>query len=89
MVNGWKHEFDFIFIDGDHEYAAVRKDFEDWLTLIAPGGYISFHDSAPVTSIPGSFEGWEGPIRLVKELKHDSRIEFIETQDSISVFKKK
>ncbi len=88
VVKTWQHAFDFIFIDGDHEYGAVRQDFEDWVSRIAQGGYIAFHDSAPVTSIPGAFEGWEGPIRLVKELKRDPRVVFVETQDSISVFRK-
>ncbi len=84
----WKEKFDFIFIDGDHAYEAVLKDFEDWFPLIEPNGIISFHDSAPVTSIPGAFAGWPGPTRLVAELKNDPRVEFLETQDSLSVFKK-
>jgi len=89
VAQGWNKPFDFIFIDGDHAYEAVRKDFEDWLPLLASGGYVSFHDSAPVTSIPGAFAGWPGPIQLIVELKKDDRVEFIETQDSLSVFKKK
>lgn len=89
VSKNWNKPFDFIFIDGDHEYGAVKQDFEEWFRLIVSGGFIAFHDSAPVTSIPGAFEGWAGPIRLVKELKEHPGLEFLETQDSLSVFRKK
>lgn len=85
----WKEKFDFIFIDGDHNYQAVKQDFEDWLPFLVPGGIISFHDSAPVVSMPGAFSGWPGPIKLVNELRNDQRVEFIEVKDSLSVFRKK
>lgn len=39
-----KREFDFIFIDGDHSYEAVKKDFEMALDLCVVGGRIVFHD---------------------------------------------
>lgn len=35
---------DFLFIDGDHTYAGVRRDFEIWSELVTPGGYVAFHD---------------------------------------------
>lgn len=36
--------FDFIFIDGDHSYEGVKKDFELYKKLLSPRGYIGFHD---------------------------------------------
>ncbi|HAB16156.1 MAG TPA: class I SAM-dependent methyltransferase [Verrucomicrobiota bacterium] len=35
---------DFVFIDGDHRYAAVRADIEAWLPKVKPGGWIGGHD---------------------------------------------
>jgi predicted O-methyltransferase YrrM len=35
---------DFLFIDGDHSYAGVKKDFEDFASLVRPGGIVAFHD---------------------------------------------
>lgn len=35
---------DFLFIDGDHTYAGVKNDFEQYGALVAPGGMIAFHD---------------------------------------------
>ena len=33
-----------LFIDADHSYEGVRRDFELWSPLVAPGGLIIFHD---------------------------------------------
>jgi cephalosporin hydroxylase len=35
---------DFLFIDGDHTYAGVKRDFEIWSELVTPGGHVAFHD---------------------------------------------
>jgi predicted O-methyltransferase YrrM len=43
---------DFLFIDGDHTYEGVKKDFEMYSPLVRKGGAIAFHDIAkhPSTS---------------------------------------
>lgn len=38
---------DFLFIDGDHSYAGVKRDFELYAPLVRPGGIIAFHDIVP------------------------------------------
>ena len=35
---------DFLFIDGDHTYDGVRRDFDDYGAFVAPGGIIAMHD---------------------------------------------
>jgi len=35
---------DFLFIDGDHSYEGVKKDFEMYSPLVKRGGIIAFHD---------------------------------------------
>jgi predicted O-methyltransferase YrrM len=37
---------DVLFIDGDHRYAGIKKDFELWSPLVRSGGVILFHDIA-------------------------------------------
>jgi predicted O-methyltransferase YrrM len=89
LAKNWTKPFDFIFIDGDHNYEAVKQDFEDWLPLLTPFGIVAMHDSAAVTSGEADFAGWSGPIRLVGELMSDPRVEYVETRDSLTVFRKK
>ena len=92
VIKGFKEKFDFIFIDGDHNYDSVKKDFIEWFPLLEKGGYVAFHDSGPVTSIEADFKGWDGCIRIVGEIKEkfyfENQIEWVENVDTINVFKK-
>ena len=40
---------DVLFIDGDHSYEGVKKDFELYSLLVKKGGIIAFHDIVPGT----------------------------------------
>lgn len=40
-------EYDLIFIDGDHSYEGVKKDFYLYKDLLSTRGYIIFHDIDP------------------------------------------
>lgn len=35
---------DFVFIDADHSYGAVRQDIKDWKPKVKPGGWLGGHD---------------------------------------------
>lgn len=35
---------DLLFIDGDHSYDGISKDFEMYSPLVKKGGIIAFHD---------------------------------------------
>ena len=39
-----KKSIDFLFIDGDHTYEGVKKDFEMYSPLVRNNGIIAFHD---------------------------------------------
>lgn len=49
---------ELLFIDGSHEYSAVKEDFHDWIPKVVDGGMVMFHDTI----------GYEGPRRVVNEL---------------------
>lgn len=51
--------FDFIFIDGAHDYQSVRNDIKLGYSAIKPGGILSGHDFQ---------KHWEGVVRAVTEL---------------------
>ena len=39
-----RNKLDFLFIDGDHSYEGVKKDFIMYSPLVREGGVIAFHD---------------------------------------------
>lgn len=45
--------FDWLFIDGCHEYAAARSDWEAFRPMCNPGAYVLFHDIALVRQYEG------------------------------------
>jgi predicted O-methyltransferase YrrM len=55
----WQEPIRLMFIDGAHEYEAVRLDFELWSKFVIPGGVIAFHDVTPT---------FPGPIDVVREV---------------------
>lgn len=86
IVGRFNHEFDMIFIDGDHRYESVKKDVEDWWPRLAVGGMMFIHDSAPVVSVSSEFKGHEGPVRLVREMAASCKK--VGAWDTITGFKK-
>ena len=54
---------DFLFIDGDHAYKGVKRDFELYSPLV--DGLIAFHDIAHHTHMPSEVD------RLWSEIKDD------------------
>lgn len=36
--------FDYVYIDANHSYEAVKEDIEHWYPKVKTGGYISGHD---------------------------------------------
>jgi hypothetical protein len=73
-------KIDFLFIDGDHSYEGVKKDFELYSTILSEKGIIMLHDT------DGEYEEtfivsedakkdhyrFDGPSKLVKELQDNS-----------------
>jgi len=51
--------YDFLFIDGGHDYPVAKSDWDNYSPMVRPGGLIGFHDvKAPIP----------GPHTLVKEI---------------------
>jgi predicted O-methyltransferase YrrM len=59
FVSEFTHPVDMVFIDGNHAYDAVLRDFRDWSPLVKPGGVLAFHDVGSAVS--------PGPGRVVDE----------------------
>jgi len=59
------HEpIELLFVDGSHEEALVREDFDKWVPKVVDGGWVAFHDTT-----------WTaGPRRVVGERVYRSRV---------------
>lgn len=65
ILNG--KQIDFLFIDGDHSYEGVKKDFEMYSLLVKKEGVIVFHDVA----LNGKEELVGGAPRFWREIKNN------------------
>lgn len=46
-ANFVEKEIDLVFIDADHSYEGVKRDFEAWYPKVVVGGFFAFHDVGP------------------------------------------
>ncbi len=65
----------FCFIDGDHSYAAAKRDFENTDRHLVRGGYILFDDSGDDVLGPDG-KPW-GSWRVAKEVEAIGRYEMV------------
>lgn len=61
---------DFLFIDGDHRYESVKRDYDDYGGLVQKGGVIALHDIVKKAKHP-----YYGVWRLFAHLKRKYRTE--------------
>ncbi len=85
-VKAWEREIDFLFIDADHAYQAVRRDWADWAPFVRRGGVVALHDAVPASDwvTPG-----EGPARLLDDLRADPLWDLVDTVDSTAALRRK
>jgi len=85
VVKTWHTPIGYLFIDGDHTYEAVKRDYDEWFPFVMPGGFIGIHDS---TSNRGGPANWPGPSRLADELIKEERMVLVCSIQQITLFKK-
>ena len=85
-VSEFTQTIDFLFIDGDHSYEAVRGDWNDWSPKVRAGGIIAMHDSKLTPSSPNQL----GSMRFYREdLSQLERFEEVAAVDSLAIFRVK
>jgi len=62
--------YDLIFIDGDHSYNGVSRDYNKWKYSVRRGGHLLFHD-AFLPSAPTPAECGYGTYLLIDEIIHN------------------
>lgn len=66
VTAAWREPIGLLWIDGDHRYEGVRRDFECWAAHLAEGAVVAFDDATD----PGL-----GPWKLLEELLAAGRVE--------------
>lgn len=74
-------KIDVLFIDGDHSYRGVKKDFELYSQILSPNGIIIIHDTdikyeqSLIVSEDNKkdYHRFDGPARLIKELEKNDK----------------
>jgi predicted O-methyltransferase YrrM len=74
----WDKPIGFLFIDGLHDYANIRRDFRHFEPWLLPGAYIAFHDYD---------EGHAGVTKFVNELLAEPHYQRADCAASIIVLK--
>lgn len=70
-------KIDFLFIDGDHTYEGVKKDFDLYTQLLSDNGVIIIHDTDEnyennlivSEDAKKDYHKFDGPSKLIKELQ--------------------
>ena len=76
---GWDEPVSLLFIDGDHRYESVRRDFACWDAHLALGGVLAFDDATDPAA---------GPYRLIDELLGTGRYRRLEAVGKIVALSK-
>jgi MMP 1-O-methyltransferase len=78
VAPGWRLPVALLWIDGDHRYEGVRRDFESWRPHLSADARIVFDD----TDNPAI-----GPHRLIAELLASGGYEKVQELDKMTVLK--
>lgn len=77
------HPIDVLFIDADHTYEAIQRDWDDWCPKVRNGGYIALHDCKTAINSPHEL----GSMQFYREyLQTAQNARQIDGVDSLVVF---
>ena len=77
IAKTWKKEVRLLFIDGNHDYEAVKLDYKLWEPHLINGGYIAIHDTSG---------GYPGPLAVVNQyIKHSEKFKDVLRFNSLTV----
>ena len=78
---------DLIFIDGDHSYDGLARDWRAWSPLVAHGGVVCLHDSRSTAERriddAGSVQATDAIVRK------DPEFELVDEVDSLTIVRRK
>ncbi len=80
-----KRKYQYIYVDGDHSYEGVKKDYRLFWPKLASGGFMVFHDiKTKGTHHDVEFGVW----KFWNELKDKNKIEFVDGVNALGIVQK-
>ena len=79
----WQTELAMIFIDGGHSFEAAYEDYCTWTPLLAPGGYLVFHD---IFLDPE--KGGQAPRQVYEIAMNSGKFEILEMTGTLGVMRR-
>jgi MMP 1-O-methyltransferase len=76
VTRGWSKTVSLLWIDGDHSYQGVSRDFNCWRPHLAPGAQVVFDDS---------LDPRIGPAQLIEELLESGAFERVRTVGKVTL----
>ena len=84
-ASGWTAAIDFLFIDADHTWSAIERDWRDWVPHVVIGGIIALHDSHSVPDRPDL-----DSVRFTEEIVlADPRVRRLDVVDSLTILERR
>lgn len=78
-------KIDFLFVDANHSYDAIKRDWEEWFPKIKRGGIIALHDCKQAPCSPG----YLGSMQFYADyLSRLTEVQEIGSIDSLVVFRR-
>lgn len=78
VVQGWRLPVALLWIDGDHRYEGVRRDFESWRPYLMEGATVVFDDASDPSI---------GPYRLIGEILASGKAEKVRESGKMMVLR--
>ena len=80
----WSAPIDFLFIDGDHSWQGIDRDWKDWSEHVESRGIVALHDSRNIAGRPDL-----DSVRYTEEvILKDERFRAFDEVDSLTILER-
>ncbi len=79
VVPAWDKPISLLWVDGNHDYEAVKRDFQEWARFVLPNGIIALHDASDPNM---------GPTRVVEEARASGQWKLVTQVEKIAVLRR-
>jgi predicted O-methyltransferase YrrM len=73
----FNESIDLLFIDADHTYDGIMRDWQDWVPKVRDGGIVAMHDSRPAPNSPQYLGSMKFYAEYVRNVPNIQQIDFV------------